>query len=183
MPSGIAIAVTLLSGALSVFLGVLFWAGYRKAIRAQRHFERIFRALASDVRSLERRVGALEPTETGLPKRAIAGKLGERLHGRSSEVAAPGAAGRAPRLASADDSTLISVPDLEATNGDSGASIQGIKERHAAIWELADSGATAETIARATGQPIGQIELILGLRRRIDSGKSGLPQQPVFRKP
>jgi hypothetical protein len=43
----------------------------------------------------------------------------------------------------------------------------GLSQRYAAIWELAASGASPDAIARATGQPVGQIELILGLRRQM----------------
>jgi hypothetical protein len=47
--------------------------------------------------------------------------------------------------------------------------------RFAAVWEMADSGATPEAIARETGHPIGQVELILGLRRRIPA-EGGRPR-------
>jgi hypothetical protein len=47
-----------------------------------------------------------------------------------------------------------------------------MSQRYSAIWTLADTGASAEVIARATGQPIGQIELILGLRRQIDGARA-----------
>ena len=53
--------------------------------------------------------------------------------------------------------------------------LSGLTQRYAAIWALADKGATAEVIARATGQPIGQIELILGLRRQIDGTRTTIP--------
>jgi hypothetical protein len=33
-------------------------------------------------------------------------------------------------------------------------------------------------IAKATGQPIGQIELILGLRRHIDGSRTTIPHAP-----
>lgn len=61
---------------------------------------------------------------------------------------------------------LIAVPKLAAMS-DRPAMHVGLATRYSAIWELADSGASADAIARATGQPIGQIELILGLRRQM----------------
>ncbi len=67
---------------------------------------------------------------------------------------------------------LIAVPRLEASPGDRDAAISGLTERYAAIWALADNGAKPDVIARATGQPIGQIELILGLRRQIDGSRT-----------
>ena len=51
----------------------------------------------------------------------------------------------------------------------------GLTQRYAAIWDLADTGASPDVIARATGQPIGQIELILGLSRQIDGTRTNIP--------
>jgi hypothetical protein len=62
---------------------------------------------------------------------------------------------------------LIAVPSL-ATAGSEAAAIEAGAElgrRFGAIWEMADLGEPAASIARATGHPIGQVELILGLRR------------------
>lgn len=74
--------------------------------------------------------------------------------------------------------SLIAVPSLEPAQSDRGVTVNGLKERYAAIWELADSGATLEQMARATGQPVGQIELILGLRRQIDGTLNSTPHAP-----
>ncbi len=74
--------------------------------------------------------------------------------------------------------TLIAVPSLAAPPSEREASINGISERYAAIWSLADSGASTDVIARATGQPIGQIDLILGLRRQIDTSRTKVPHEP-----
>jgi hypothetical protein len=74
--------------------------------------------------------------------------------------------------------TLIAVPTLEGAPNDRDLTASGLKERHAAIWTIAETGATAEVIARATGQPVGQIELILGLRRQIDGTKSSFSHGP-----
>jgi hypothetical protein len=82
-------------------------------------------------------------------------------------------AGRVSRVAEGPpEPALISVPNLEGGPNDRDATISGLKERYAAIWALADTGAATETISRATGQPMGQIELILGLRRQIDQNNS-----------
>jgi hypothetical protein len=69
---------------------------------------------------------------------------------------------------------LISVPRLAAAQ-DRQAAQGALGQRYAAIWELAESGASPDAIARATGQPIGQIELILGLRRQMDAGRTSIP--------
>jgi hypothetical protein len=88
----------------------------------------------------------------------------------TSTVPARGGPGRGgvPPTAVADEPPLIAIPNLAATAHDRQAAIGTLAQRHAAIWTLADRGASSEVIARATGQPIGQIELILGLRRQID---------------
>jgi hypothetical protein len=42
-----------------------------------------------------------------------------------------------------------------------------LSQRHAEVLSLSESGASADEIARQTGQPIGQVELILGLLRTL----------------
>jgi len=86
--------------------------------------------------------------------------------------------GERARADAAPAPTLIAVPSLAAPPSEREASINGISHRYAAIWSLADSGASADVIARATGQPIGQIELILGLRRQIDASRTKVPHGP-----
>jgi hypothetical protein len=64
--------------------------------------------------------------------------------------------------------TLIVVPSLAArVPGGSAAAAAELGERFGAIWALADAGETPEAITRITGHPIGQVELILGLRRQL----------------
>ncbi len=60
---------------------------------------------------------------------------------------------------------LIAVPDLSTPPSDETDTAEALRQRYQEIWDQADSGLDAEAIARASGQPIGQIELILGLRR------------------
>jgi hypothetical protein len=76
------------------------------------------------------------------------------------------------------DTSLISVPDLAAGPEDRDISSNSLSQRYSAIWTLADQGASPDVIAKATGQPIGQIELILGLRRHIDGSRTTIPHSP-----
>lgn len=92
------------------------------------------------------------------------GPVVRRRSGRASGASSDGAG--EPRL--------IAVPRLSAAQ-DRQAMHGGLGQRYAAIWELSDSGASPDAIARATGQPIGQIELILGLRRQMDAGRTNIP--------
>lgn len=72
-----------------------------------------------------------------------------------------------------DGPTLIAVPNL-ASNGDpSDETSDELTRRFGAILEMAEAGASAESIARATGQPVGQVELILGIKRQLESSHSG----------
>jgi hypothetical protein len=76
------------------------------------------------------------------------------------------------------DTSLISVPNLAAGPEDRDTSSNSLSQRYSAIWTLADQGASPDVIAKATGQPIGQIELILGLRRHIDGSRTTIPHSP-----
>ena len=76
------------------------------------------------------------------------------------------------------DASIISVPNLAAGPEEREAPANSLSQRYAAIWTLADQGASPEVIAKATGQPIGQIELILGLRRHIDGSRTTIPHAP-----
>jgi hypothetical protein len=62
--------------------------------------------------------------------------------------------------------TLIAVPKIAGATELPTSPPKGLTHRFSPIWELADKGASAEAIARVTGQPVGQVELILGLRRQ-----------------
>lgn len=69
-------------------------------------------------------------------------------------------------------STLIAIPDLAAGGNepDSQAETELVK-RHAEVWTLAAVGMPPGEIARQTGQPIGQVELIVGLYRYLHSSR------------
>ena len=64
-------------------------------------------------------------------------------------------------------------PDLRRAGPDGLGGGRARTAGSAAIWALADAGAPAEAIARETGQPIGQVELILGLRRQLGRARRG----------
>jgi hypothetical protein len=71
---------------------------------------------------------------------------------------------------------LIEVPELPRASGNGGAAAASeLAARFGAIWALADDGAPPEAIARQTGQPIGQVELVLGLRRQLAAGPRERP--------
>jgi hypothetical protein len=78
------------------------------------------------------------------------------------------------RGSSAAGPTLIAIPNLAASHPDeSETAAVELGRRFGGIWELADSGSSPEAIARHTGQPVGQVELILALRRQLESNTGG----------
>jgi hypothetical protein len=66
--------------------------------------------------------------------------------------------------------TLITVPSMAAPGSEIivREAAETLSHRYGPIWDLADAGETASAIARTTGHPIGQIELILALRRQAE---------------
>jgi hypothetical protein len=156
---------------LGIAASPLAWvAVLHRRSRSEGQVERRFLELAGRLQALQHRL-----------ERCEAAPKGDRGSGKARSTWGPrdrpirpsegsGRGGGAASLAATgiDDPTLIAVPRLAPTATDRRAAMEALSQRYAAIWSLADTGASAEVIARATGQPIGQIELILGLRRRID---------------
>lgn len=72
-----------------------------------------------------------------------------------------------PQASAVAGPTLIEVPNLAAAPPETPAASAELARRFGAVWQLADTGASPDAIARSTGHPIGQVELILGLRRQL----------------
>ncbi len=74
-----------------------------------------------------------------------------------------------------EEPTLIAVPNLatdeEQREGRAGSDLGTL---HGEAWALAAVGAPPQEIARQTGRPIGQIELIVGLYRRLHSSRGSV---------
>jgi hypothetical protein len=145
----------------------LAWALlHQRRSRWEQLVEQRWRALAGQVRALENRltqhesIKPVDPSMRSLTRDDSPGRLGSVRADCSHEPA------------------LIAVPNLEGEPHDREGSVSALKERYAAIWALADNGAKPDVIARATGQPIGQIELILGLRRQIDGTRTIFSHAP-----
>ena len=167
----------------------LAWAFlYQRKLRFEQLMERTSRNQAHELRALSERLTQLETksaarskpsdlTRAGAAVGQAAVRTGDGFERGESAMARPALtrwpAGAAPSgPTSSHEPTLIAVPNLEDAPGNREVTVGGLKERYAAIWTLADEGASVDVIARATGQPAGQIELILALRRRIDETKS-----------
>ena len=72
-----------------------------------------------------------------------------------------------PQASAVPGPTLIAVPNLAATPDAANAASDELGQRFGPLWSLADQGLSPDAIAQRTGQPIGQVELILGLRRPL----------------
>ena len=70
--------------------------------------------------------------------------------------------------------SLISVPSLALSIDTQIPPESDFNRRFPWVWELAEAGISSEAIARATGHPVGQVELILGLKRQSETTNGGL---------
>ena len=138
LPSiGLAVAASLLATALlGATAGLAVLRRIQRLARAQEDAELRVARLAFEVRRLEQ---------------LIAGSDRIRSVASSATLAAP------------PPPPLISVPDLgrEAAPAD-----EGLAEKHGEVWALVEEGRTPREIARQTGRPIGQVELVAGLYRQ-----------------
>jgi hypothetical protein len=166
---------------LGIAISPLAWVALvHRRSRFEQQAERQWQAITERVGALEGRLEQFDRATNDQPSTAKHGEesgipqgphwLGAG-HAKSKRLGAD-------RAAAASAPTLIAVPSLAGPPSEREASINGLSHRYAAIWSLANSGASADVIARATGQPVGQIELILGLRRQIDTSRSKLTDGP-----
>lgn len=68
--------------------------------------------------------------------------------------------------------SLISIPDMTTRPPDESDDAANLAQKHAEVWAMAERGLAAAEIARSTRRPIGEVELILGLRGRRNASKS-----------
>jgi len=168
---------------LGIACSPLAWVAlHHRRSRSEQLTEGRWHELAAQVRSLEARLAksdAFRQAQTGNEEPSPSHVTPSRRPGASRPL---NGARREHTLATTADTTLepalIAIPNLAGAPTDREASVSGLTERYAAIWTLADSGGSPEVIARATGQPIGQIDLILGLRRQIDGTRTTRPHAP-----
>ncbi len=109
----------------------------------------VIRSLESRIGRLEARLALLDEPQTDPASRS---KRQRRLDRRQQ--------------VSADGPVLITLPSLASVPvGTSSEVAAEFDRRFGPIWALADAGTPPDEIARQTGHPVGQVELILGLRR------------------
>lgn len=140
---------------LSMGIGIVAIAASLLAIRVvrseRRDRENDFAKLAAGLAELRAEIEAMRPST---PLAAPDGRRNlRRDRGLDGPIPGP---------------ILIAVPDLAAPSPEAPTIPPEFVERFGGIWDLAAEGASADAIARATGQPIGRIELILALRPHDD---------------
>jgi len=141
------LCLSLLSTAASLFL-------IRRAnhpSRSEHLAEQRLIQLSLDLRRLEQRVRELERR-----------RLSTESAGAPRD---PGSTAReaAPSLISVPNMTLQADVDTDAANLD---------PKHEDVWTMAERGLDAAEIARTTGRPIGQVELIIRLHRHHHASKN-----------
>lgn len=165
-------------GAGFLMLGIaaspLGWAAIlSRRTRSDRDSDQRYRELHHRLGGLQHRLEQCEAAMRGREGPGLRDEAGGGLPPisrslRTSALAGHRAGGRVvPSTADAPaQPNLITVPRLAGGLDRMGDGEGTLQQRYAAIWEMADAGAPPDAIARATGQPIGQVELILGLRRQ-----------------
>ncbi len=165
---------TLVAGlACLVAAATLCMVASRQQKLARREIDQRLQILTQRLLMVESRItelGSREQSGRGLLSQAGAATPGnshEVRRGRSlSDAAGNQNMGTEP--------PLIAVPDLGADAEPDGQSESVLAERHGEAWTLAAAGVPAAEIARQTGQPIGQAELIVALYRKLHSPRGSL---------
>ena len=177
-PAPLIIAVAIVATALGtgLALGTNLIMSLRKL---RRHGERQTAELAQRLRLLELRIQQPPAPERSSPgarpldlsagrSRSKAPESGLSL--ASSTFHLESLPRRSPE--ERDVPILIAVPDLVAPDPQSGDRSEAeLAQRHGEAWLLAAAGTSPADIARRTGQPIGQAEVIVGLYRQLHGSR------------
>jgi hypothetical protein len=134
-----------------------------KPTKARYELARRLDELAGRHRALEARLARIEASSIGAAM-AIASHPGGPRVGRRADRGTSATSG---------GPTLIAVPNLASPPSMASEAAAELDRRFGAVWAMADSGAPIEVMARETGYPIGQVELILGLRRQLLAAEAG----------
>jgi hypothetical protein len=159
---------------------VVVWLTSRRAQRPwDRWVERRLGELNQRIQSLEARLDKNGKTKSSGDGETVSSQMVElRCNGHLLTTTNDRQRHESRARIDGDEAPLIVIPNLAAAGNDRDAVVSGVTQRYSAIWSLAASGSSPEVIARATGQPVGQIELILGLRRQIDGTRTTIPHAP-----
>jgi hypothetical protein len=161
----------------------LAWVAlHHRKSQLEKLMEERWNELTAELRRLEGRLALAEGTGHPTNGKRELGSFENGTNGRSLPnkpfLSSWRRTDEARNLPQQEDTSLISVPNLASSPDEREPSPSPLSQRYSAIWDLADQGASPEVIAKATGQPIGQIDLILSLRRHIDGPRTTIPHAP-----
>jgi hypothetical protein len=155
--------------------GILAWVTLRKLRIMRVQTEERLEDLARRLRKCESRIDGVESSE-GLSRRLRSNTDGQEITGPTLSDSGP------PRLQEStdrgevrDSPTLIAIPNLADVDRQADPdSESALRQRHSEVWELAAAGVSPGDIARQTGHPKGEVELIVGLYRQLRSTRGPL---------
>ncbi len=147
--------------------------------KLRRHGERETAELARRLRLIESRIQRADSPEGASPGPMSLGLATGRSLSKTPEIGFSPASSsfrRETHLRQAsegrDAPILIAIPDLAARDPEPGdRSETELGQRHGEAWALAAAGASPAEIARQTGQPIGEVEVIVGLYRQLHGSR------------
>ncbi len=169
---------TVVAGLACLVVSVTLWMlAARQTKKTHSETEQRLRMLTQRLLKIESRIAELETHGRPAPDDHLNptghSAPGESKQGRRTQAFRDVLEDRNAR----NEPTLIAIPDLGAVEEESeGRTGSELGERHGEAWTLAAAGVPPEEIARQTGQPIGQIELIVGLYRRLQSSRGSIDQ-------
>jgi hypothetical protein len=137
--------------------------GEKRPTKARYEVARRLDELAGRHLALEARLARIEASTT----EAALAIVSEPRASKISRRVDPG------EPATSEGPTLISIPNLASPPSPTSEAAAELDRRFGPIWGMADEGVSTESIARETGYPIGQVELILGLRRQLLVAETG----------
>jgi len=167
---------TFIAGLACLVAAVTWWMLAARQMKTRSATERRLQMLTQRLLAIESRINELENH----------GRRSHDEHQDRPELAPPGESNQGRRTRTfrelreegnaRTEPTLIAIPDLGAGEVESEGRAGGgeLGELHGEAWTLAAAGVAPEEIARQTGQPIGQIELIVGLYRRLHSSRGSI---------
>lgn len=167
---------TVVAGLACLAVAVILWMLTTRQMKmTRRETEQRLQMLVQRLLVIESRINELEnhgrrapDDHEEPPGHAV---KGESKQDRRTHSFLDGRADQAAR----NEPILIAIPDLGAVEEESDERAGSeLGERHGEAWTLAAAGVPPEEIARQTGQPIGQIELIVGLYRRLHSSRGSI---------
>ena len=173
-PSMLLTLFPLMAGLACLLVSVvLAIAAARQSKLARREIERRLQVVVERLWKVESQIAEFKSHDRPISERAATAPV--PLLGSRPVRATQSSMDLSNSQGVATEPTLIAVPDLSAGSGTSEPrSVDELGDRHGEAWALAAAGVAPAEIARRIGQPIGQVELIVGLYRKLHSSRGSI---------